>query len=170
MPLLQVQRLPQATRATVDAAGAAMNFRANREFRENPDQVESDLRVVDMFEAENAAIAQQQGGTQVAENVVFKNVQDRLKNQFSQLLDSMFAANKIGAADRKKLSGVISRAAKHNRELSAETDDVTTSSQDLIDGFESDEGIINSLTSTPKTKQHFPCAARLKYHHRERLG
>ena len=139
------KRLPQATRATVDAAGAAMNFRANREFRENPDQVESDLRVVDMFEAENAAIAQQQGGTQVAENVVFKNVQDRLKNQFSQLLDSMFAANKIGTAERKKLSGVISRAAKHNRELSAETDDVTTSSQDLIDGFESDEGIINSL-------------------------
>ena len=95
-----------------------------KEFKNNPRLAESDARVADMFDAEKIKINETRQGTDVAEDVVFTNIQDRLKNTFKDVADALFKANKIKVCE-KKMNQIVSRVAKHNRALTAPIDETT---------------------------------------------
>ena len=100
-----------------------------------------------MFDEEKSKINATKQGTDVAEDVVFKNIQDRLKNNFKEVSDALFNANKITGGERKVFNQIVSRAAKHNRALTApigETSEVDLN-EDITGGFESDQQFINDL-------------------------
>ena len=140
-----------------DPKGAAQNlfteakqlpFRKSvKELKNNPRLAESDARVADMFEAEKLKINETKQGTDVAEDVVFKNIQDRLKNTFKDVADALFRANKITGGEKKVFNQIVSRAAKHNRALTAPIDETTETdiNEDISGGFQSDVEFINNL-------------------------
>ena len=100
-----------------------------------------------MFEAEKLKINETKQGTDVAEDVVFKNIQDRLKNTFKDVADALFRANKITGGEKKVFNQIVSRAAKHNRALTAPIDETTETdiNEDISGGFQSDVEFINNL-------------------------
>jgi len=123
------------------------NYRSVNELKNNPRLAESDARVADMFNEEKANINETRQGTDVAEDVVFKNIQDRLKNTFKEVSDALFKANKITGGEKKVFNQIVSRAAKHNRALTAPIDETTETdiNEDISGGFETDAEFINNL-------------------------
>ncbi|QDP60085.1 MAG: hypothetical protein Unbinned1473contig1001_9 [Prokaryotic dsDNA virus sp.] len=123
------------------------NYRSVNELKNNPRLAESDARVADMFDAEKLKINETRQGTDVAEDVVFKNIQDRLKNTFKEVSEALFKANKITGGDKKVFNQIVSRAAKHNRALTAPIDETTETdiNEDISGGFQSDVEFINNL-------------------------
>ena len=140
-----------------DPKGAAQNlvteakqlpFRKSvNELKNNSRLAESDARVADMFDAEKANINETRQGTDVAEDVVFKNIQDRLKNTFKDVADALFKANKITGGEKKVFNQIVSRAAKHNRALTAPIDETTETdiNEDISGDFQTDAEFINNL-------------------------
>ena len=138
---------PNIASSVSDTTKRFANFRSTSAFEDNPRLASSDARVADMFDEEKSKINATKQGTDVAEDVVFKNIQDRLKNNFKEVSDALFNANKITGGERKVFNQIVSRAAKHNRALTApigETSEVDLN-EDITGGFESDQQFINDL-------------------------
>lgn len=139
---------PKGTAQNLFTEAKQLPFRKSvKELKNNPRLAESDARVSDMFEAEKLKINETKQGTDVAEDVVFKNIQDRLKNTFKDVADALFRANKITGGEKKVFNQIVSRAAKHNRALTAPIDETseTDINEDISGGFQSDVEFINNL-------------------------
>ena len=138
---------PNITSSVSDTTKRFANFRSTSAFEDNPRLASSDARVADMFDEEKSKINATKQGTDVAEDVVFKNIQDRLKNKFKEVSDALFNANKITGGERKVFNQIVSRAAKHNRALTAPIGETSEAdlNEDITGGFESDQQFINDL-------------------------
>ena len=138
---------PNIASSVSDTTKRFANFRSTSAFEDNPRLASSDARVADMFDEEKSKINATKQGTDVAEDVVFKNIQDRLKNNFKEVSDALFNANKITGGERKVFNQIVSRAAKHNRALTAPIGETSEAdlNEDITGGFESDQQFINDL-------------------------
>lgn len=142
-----VANTPNIASSISDTTKRFANFRSTNAFEDNPRLASSDARVSDMFDEEKSKINATKQGTDVAEDVVFKNIQDRLKNNFKEVSDALFNANKITGGERKVFNQIVSRAAKHNRALTAPIGETIEAdlNEDITGGFESDQSFINDL-------------------------
>ena len=138
-------QLAVKTKDTVSKV-AKRPFASVAEYQNDTAQVESDLRVVDMFNAEKEAIDATESGTSVADDVVFKNVGDKLRRTLTEAINSLYGANKISNDQRKALlNGPVRRAAQHNREMTAPIDEDVDTEDGRLSGFETDADIIMNL-------------------------
>ena len=82
----------------------------------------------------------------VADDVVFKNVGDKLRRKETEAINSLYGANKISNDQRKALlNGPVRRAAQHNREMTAPIDEDVDTEDGRLSGFETDADIIMNL-------------------------
>ena len=138
-------QLAVKTKDTVSKV-AKRPFASVAEYQNDTAQVESDLRVVDMFNAEKEAIDATESGTSVADDVVFKNVGDKLRRTLTEAINSLYGANKISNEQRKALlNGPVRRAAQHNREMTAPIDEDVDTEDGRLSGFETDADLIMNL-------------------------
>ena len=138
-------QLAVKTRDTVSKV-AKRPFASVAEYQNDTAQVESDLRVVDMFNSEKEAIDATESGTAVADDVVFKNVGDKLRRTLTEAVNSLYGANKISNEQRKALlNGPVRRAAQHNREMTAPIDEDVDTEDGRLSGFETDADLIMNL-------------------------
>lgn len=130
-----------------DEAVTAVSPRAAKALEalsENPASVASDLRVRDLFLAEKARVVASDPQRALPDDVVFKNVGDKLKRTANQTVDSLVKAGDIDAASAKEVKAVISRAARHNRAITGELKDEALAAE-LARGFRTDDSIIDAL-------------------------
>jgi hypothetical protein len=112
--------------ATVDTAKATRNViqdtRSNLEYSQNPDQVASDVRVGRLYEQARDSIQQFDSGTEPTNDVVFKKVQDSLKQKLYDGIDGLYRNGDITKDARDELTrdadNVLKQAGQHNRDLS----------------------------------------------------
>jgi len=111
-----------AASAVGKVPGKVAEVKARMDYSRNPAQVTSDLRVADLYERRAAASkAYDSGKSKVGADQIFKSVQDDLKAQANKLALALYTAGpNDGGVDHngyKVLKDVISKAARHNREL-----------------------------------------------------
>lgn len=154
---MPIDRLsPAAQRVLQESGGTATEVtpkaaKALEKLSDNPQSVASDLRVRDLFVSERARVLASDPQRALPDDVIFKNVGDKLKRTALQTVDSLVKSGDIDAAAAKEVKTVVSRAARHNRAITGTLKDEELAAE-LAKGFRTDDAIIDGLNLPRQAK------------------
>lgn len=93
------------------------NVQAGLEYSRNPEQIRSDLRIADLYEARVAAERAFDSGKEVSADETFKSITVDLERELKGLADTLYRAGDITKAQRDEIRQAVTRAKRHNYEL-----------------------------------------------------
>lgn len=143
---LLAKQAPELTEVTPKAA------KALEKLSNNPQSVASDIRVRELFLSEKARVTAADPQRAIPDDVVFKNVGDKLKQTANSTVEALAKAGDLDTQAAKEAKTIISRAARHNRAITGELKDEELAAE-LAKGFRTDAAAIDAMNIPRAAKE-----------------